>query len=410
MRKKVYVTAGYNTLFFGPGRPEFNPKEPMPSFETYLRDAATGVMAQLKHPVFDEGVIGNFMAPRFLKQANLPGFLPSVVPSLLYKPCIGVEGACGSGGRALGVALRSLLSDLAETVFVLGFEVQNGVKAVYGADILAGAAHVNGMRKEGAAHFFPALFAERAAAYYAQYGEEKTRRAMAKWYELSILNARKNPKAQEYHNVTKDLFELALTAPDPARFIPHLNLYHCSKVTDGASALVMASEEGLEKMGIAKEQTVEVVGVGEAEGDITQFPSEKTWLATTHVAAQRALKEANLKAEDLGVLELHDCFAITALLALEALELTARGEAAEAVLMGRFSAQGELPVNPSGGLCGFGHPVGGTGVRQLVDLWEQGIGTAPHLVQKKSPYGMMISMGGNDVTVTALVVKSFRDF
>lgn len=397
-------------MFFGPGRQEFDPLKPMPSFETYLRDAAEGCCAQVPNPQFDEGFIGNFMAPRFLKQANLPGFLPALVPSLLHKPCTGVEGACGSGGRALAGAMRTVLSDAADAVFVIGFEVQNSVKSVYGADILAGASYFNGMRKEGAAHFFPGVFSDRAGAYFEKYGHDQPRQAMAKWYQQSILNARKNPKAQEYHNKAVDLFALGMTAPDPARFVPHLNLYDCSKVTDGASALVIASDEGLKKLGIAREQAIEVVGIGAAEGNIMQKPPVPTWFSTTEVAAAKALEQAGIGIESLGLLELHDCFTITALLALEAIGLAAPGHAAEGILEGKYGPDGELSINPSGGLGGFGHPVGASGIRQMVDLLHQFTRQAANQLQPKQPYGMMVSMGGNDITVTALVVQGGERF
>lgn len=406
LRKKIYAAAGYNTLFFGPGRREFDPSMPMPTFESYLKDAAEGSSKQVPVPVFDEGVIANFMAPRFLKQANLPGFLPAFVPSLLHKPCTGVEGACGSGGRAIATAVRSVLSDAADSVFVLGFEVQNSVKSVYGADILAGASYFHGMRKEGYAHFFPGLFAERAGAYYQKYGQEQARRAMAAWYEQSILNARKNPKAQEYQNRATDLFALGMTEPDPARFVPYLNLYDCSKVTDGAAAVVIASEEGLRQLGIDKASAVEIVAVGGAEGDITQMPSDPTTFAATAVAAAKALEQAGIGKESLGLLELHDCFTITALLAIEALGFADRGRAGDRISEGWFSPKGRIPTNLSGGLGGFGHPVGASGVRQLVDLLHQLTGKAAFQSQPVQPYGMMISMGGNDVTVTAVVVKA----
>lgn len=404
LRKKVYVAAGYNTTFFGPGRREFDPTKSMPTFEAYLKEAAEGVSAQIPHPLPDEGVIANFMAPRFLKQANLPGFLPAFVPALLHKPCTGVEGACGSGGRAIATAVRSVLSDAADAVFVLGFEMQNSVKAVFGADILAGASYFRGMRKEGYAHFFPGVFAERAGAYYAKYGQENTRRAMAKWYELSILNARKNPKAQEYQNQTEDLFALGMTAPDPERFVPYLNLYDCSKVTDGASGLVVASAEGLKKLGVAKSAAIEIVAVGEAEGDITHAPSDPTAFAVTAAATAQAFTQAGIKPESLGLLEVHDCFSITALLAIEAIGLASPGEASTKILEGFFAPTGKLPTNPSGGLGGFGHPVGATGVRQLVDLLHQFTGKAAHQLKPARPHGLMVSMGGNDITVTAIIV------
>ncbi|MDB5106559.1 MAG: hypothetical protein JWP91_4248 [Fibrobacteres bacterium] len=404
-RKKVYFGAGYNTVYFGSGRKEFHPKHPMPTFETYLREAAQGTLAQIPHPEFDEGVIANFMAGRFLKQGNLPGFLPMAVPGLKGKPCVRVEGACGSGGLGLAAAVKSILADMADSVFVAGFEVQNTLKAVYVADVLAGAGYFNGDRKNGHAYFFPGAFSDRAGAYGERYGKDVMRQGMAKWYEQSILNARKNPKAQEYHNTVRDLYQLGMTPPDGRKFVPHLNLYDCSKVSDGASSLVVASEEGLRRMGLDKSRMVELAGFQGSEGDITEKPADPTVLENTGRAANGALEMAGIGKKDVGVLELHDCFSITGLLALESIGFAKAGGGPGFVLEGRVGAEGELPTNPSGGLGGFGHPVGGTGVRQMVDLLEQLTGKAPNQVKSAKDHGMMVSMGGNDKTVTALVVK-----
>jgi acetyl-CoA C-acetyltransferase len=263
-RKKVFVGAGYNTTFMGTGRKEFDPSKSMPPFENYLKETAEGTCGQVKTRAFDEGVIANFMSPRFLNQGNLPAFLPFMVPELRGKACTGVEGACGSGGRAIATAVKSVLADLADAVFVAGFEVQNTLKAVYGADVLAGAGYYKGERKKGHAYFFPGVFSDRAGAYYERYGKETTRQAMAIWYEQAILNARKNPKAQEFHNNTDNLIALAMTPPNPAKFVPHLNFYDCSKVSDGASSLLILSEEGLKKCGLDKKDVVEIIAIGGA--------------------------------------------------------------------------------------------------------------------------------------------------
>jgi len=402
-RKKVFVAAGYTTTFFGSGRKEFDPRKPMRTFEEYLLETAQGTCDQVDNPDFDEGVLGSFMPGRFIKQANLPGFLPFMVASLAGKPCVGVEGACGTGGRAIASAVRSVLSDLADAVFVAGFEIQNSVKAVYGADILAGAAYYNQERKKGHAFFFPSIFGERAGAYYEKYGYDRTREAMARWYEQSILNARCNPKAQEYHNTTEDLFKLGMRPPSPEGFIPHLNLFDCSKVSDGAASLLVLSEEGLKRCGIEKEDAIEIVAMGEAEGDITLEPDDLTVLSTT----KKAVQKAGCDARDLGLLELHDCFSITALLALEAIGLAEPGKAADFILDDNTRKEGSIPTNLSGGLGGFGHPTGATGVRQMVDLLQQLTGKAENQIEikEKKPLGMMISMGGNDKTVTCFVVK-----
>ena len=408
LRKKIYVAAGYNTTYFGSGRKDFDPSKPMRGFESYLKETAEGTAAQLASPNFDEGVIGSFMSGRFIKQANLPGFLPFMAPSLLGKPCTAVEGACGTGGRAIAIAARSVLAEMADTVFVAAFEIQNVVKSVYGADILAGASYYNGERKAGRAFFFPGIFAERAGAYYAKYGEDLSRRAMATWYEQSILNARKNPKAQEYENTTQDLIALGLTPPNPKQFVPYLNLYDCSKVSDGASSLVVLSEEGMQKLGIQANDVVEIVGIGEAEGDITASPTDATELSTTELAVKKALAQAGITKDDIAVLELHDCFTITALLALEAIGFADKGKAPRFILDGHTLPEGRIPTNLSGGLGGFGHPTGASGVRQMVDLLHQLTHKAENQINVQKPYGMMISMGGNDKTVTCIIVKSCR--
>ncbi len=403
-RKKIYIGAGYNTTYFGSGRKEFNVEKPMRSFEEYLKETAEGTCKQVKHPTFDEGILGSFMSARFLNQANLPAFLPFMVPSLLGKPCTGVEGACGTGGRAIAAAIRSVLSDLSKAVFVAAFEMQNSMKSVYGADVLAGASYYHKERKGGHAYFFPGIFAERAGAYYKKYGYENARKGMAKWYELAILNARKNPKAQEYHNTSENLFELGMTPPDPARFVPYLNHYDCSKVTDGASSLVVLSEEGVNACGIGQGDIVRVVGMGEAEGDITQSPDDLTVLSITEIAVQKALKQAGLTIKEIGLLEVHDCFTISGMLSLEAIGLTKAGKAPDFIMEGHTTIEGSIPTNLSGGLGGFGHPTGASGVRQMVDLLHQFTNKADNQAKLRKPYGMMISMGGNDKTVTCLIV------
>lgn len=405
-RKKVFAAAGATSLFFGPGRKEFDPSKPMPSYETYLMESAKETLTQVKNPTFDEGIIGSFMAAKFLNQANLPAFLPMLVPSLVGKPCTGVEGACGTGGRAIAMAVRSVLSDLSNSVFVLGFEMQNTVKSVYGADILAGAGYYKGERKKGSAFFFPGIFAERAGAYFKRYGEELTRKAMAKWYEQSILHARLNPKAQEYQNTKTDLFALGMTPPNPSQFLPYINLFDCSKVTDGAASIVIASEEGLKKLGISPDDAVEIISLGEAEGDISKKPEDETVLTQSKLAAQKAFETSELTPHDLGVLEVHDCFSITGLLMLEAIGAAPEGESPEYVLHGHSSMQGMLPTNLSGGLIGFGHPTGASGVRMMVDIQKQLTEKAALQAALKKPFGMMVSMGGNDKTVTAIIAKS----
>ncbi len=409
LNKPVYITAGYHTMFLGSGRKEFHPKKPRPGVDHYIIEAGKGTIAQIKGPEYiDEGVIANFMAARFNRQGNLAAFIPSIDPALQYKPCTRVEGACGSGGLGVYTAIKSVLSGMSDVVLTIGVEVQNSVKAVYGADFLAGAGYYDGERKNGHAHFFPSKFSERAGACFKKYGQQPVRTAMAHWYEQAIKNARKNPNAQEYHNKTDDLFQMGMTPPNPKVFVEHLNVFDCSKVTDGASALIVASEEGLKKLGIDKKEAIEMIGWGISVEDLKQTPPDLTKLITTQKAVEKAYQSSGLKPTDIGFIEVHDCFTVTALLALEAACIVKEGEAAGYVSEGKTSMDGELPVNATGGLIGFGHPTGGTGVRQAADIWQQLTGKAGDCqlkIKSQKPYGLMINMGGDDKTVVSFIFK-----
>src|SRR5512138_868833 len=256
MKRRIFFTAGYNTVSLGTGRKEFNPRKPRPGIEHYIKESGQAAVARLGGPQnIDEGVVGNFMAGRFVRQAHLGAFLPVIDDSLRYKPSLRVEGACASGGLALISGMRSVLSGTADIVLAIGVEVQNSVKAIYGADILAGAGWFHD-RKEGPAYFFPGLFSKRAGAYFEKFGREKTRKSFAVWYKNAIENARLCPTAQEYENNCQDLMTLALTEPDPARFTDYLNVYDCSKVSDGASAIGICSAEGLAKSGIPESEAI----------------------------------------------------------------------------------------------------------------------------------------------------------
>ncbi|MBT4290434.1 MAG: 3-ketoacyl-CoA thiolase [Deltaproteobacteria bacterium] len=405
LRKKVYVAAGYNTMFFGPGRKEFHPKKPMRAFEDYLNETFQGTCDQLVNTDFDEGVFTNFAAMRFIRQGNLPGFLPYLSKSLKGKSCTRVEGACGSGGLGIAAAVKTILSELADSVLVVGGEIQNSMKSVYGADVLSAAGYYKGDRKDGHAYFFPGVFSDRAGTYGSVYDKDLMRQGMAKWYELAVTSSRKNPKSQEHHNSVEDLFGLGMTPPNGKIFMDHLNLFDCSKVSDGASSLVVASEEGLKKLGVELEDAIEISGFASAEGDITEKPADPTVLDITKIAAEKALLMAGITISDLAMLELHDCFSIAALIALETIGFAKKGKGAEFLLEGNTKVSGKIPTNMSGGLCGFGHPVGVSGVRQMVDLLHQLTDKAEQQVAYKNPFGMMVCMGGDDKTVSVFVTR-----
>ena len=408
LRKKVYMVAGYNTISLGTGRKEFHPKKPRPGIDDYIKEAGQGVLKQIggaKH--VDEAVIGNFIAARFNRQGNLPAYLPFIDEGLRHKPAVRVEGACASGALALVTGIRSVLAETAEVVLVLGVEVQNTVKAIYGADILAAAGWAND-RKDGHAYYFPGKFSDRAKAYLKKFGDEEPRKAMAQWFVNAIDNARLCPTAQEYHNTTEDLWSLGMMKPNPRGFVDSLNVFDCSKVSDAASAIAVVSEEGLKRVGIPKSEAIEVLGIGQAEEDITKPPDDLTVLSTTREAVRKALESAGITRDQIGTVECHDCFTIAGILATEAIGFAPHGGGAEFILQGNTKRTGKVPFNTTGGLVGWGHPTGATGVHQAITILEQLTGKAGDAqipITSERPYGLSINMGGDDKSLVSIVYR-----
>lgn len=402
------MVAGYNTLSMGTGRKEFNPKKERPGLEEYIREAGQGTLKQIGGAAnVDECVIGNFMAARFNRQANLAAFFPYVDEGLRYKPAVRVEGACATGALALMTGIRSILAETAEVVLVLGVEVQNTVKAIYCADYLAGAGWFKN-RKTGHAYFFPGQFSDRAGAYFEKYGRENTRKAFARWYRNSIENARLCPTAQEYHNTAKDPEAMGMAEPNGKSFVDHLNVFDCSKVSDGASAIAIVSEEGLKRCGISPSEAIEVLGWGQMEEDITRPPVDPTELTTTKHAVRQALSSAGITRDQIGTAEIHDCFTIAGVLCMEAIGFAEKGKGPDYILEGHTSRTGKVPVNTTGGLIGWGHPTGATGVHQAVTIWEQltgKAGDAQITISAERPYGLTVNMGGDDKSLVSIVYK-----
>ncbi len=408
MKKKIFITAGYNTISLGTGRKEFNPKKARPGIEEYVKEAGSATLNMIGGAEnVDETVISNFDAAQYNNQGNLPGYAPFIDEKLRYKPSTRVEGACGSGGMAVATAIKFLLSEESDVVLTLGFEVQNTVKAVYGADYLATAGWWKD-RKTGHAHFFPGQFSDRAGKYYEKYGKDYTRNAMKQWYVNAINNARLDITAQEYHNTDKNLEKTASIEPNGKFFVDHLTVYDCSKVSDSSSALAVMSEDGLKRCNVDLSNTVEIVSFAQAEDDITTKPEDPTRLLTTEKAVKLALERAGITKDDICTVEAHDCFSIAGIMATEAIGFAEHGKGPEYVLSGNTAHDGKVPFNTTGGLIGWGHPVGATGVHQAVTIWQQltkQAGNAQIKLDPNRPYGMSINMGGDDKTVTVIIYK-----
>jgi acetyl-CoA acyltransferase len=180
----------------------------------------------------------------------------------------------------------------------------------------------------------------------------------------------------------------------------------CSQVSDGAAAILLASEAGLQKLGRSKAQCIQVRSYGFCTNPLGQV-SDLLHLETAAAAAGEALQDAHLAADDVQVAEVHDCFTIAELLMYEAVGLAEPGKGKELLLSGRTSLEGDVPVNPGGGLVGFGHPVGATGVKQIAEIYRQMKGLCgEYQIQRELHTGLTVNMGGDDRTVVSMVLEN----
>jgi acetyl-CoA acyltransferase len=414
LKRRAFILGGYITPFIGKKHPDFvwqkHPdfgRRENPTLEEYITQAVNGAFETtgVDPAAVDKAWIGNFVGELFSSQGHLGAAVIGAHPGLLHKPSMRVEGACASGGLAFSCALDAIQGGT-DVALVVGAEVQTTASARQGGDYLARASHY--ARQRAIDDFtFPALFARRAKACREAWGtsDEDLAYVSVKAY----ANANRNPLAH-MRNVRMS-FEVARSVGDsnPAflgneALAPYMKMSDCSQVSDGGAAAIVVSEEGLRRLGKNPSDAVEVLGLGHATGNLYE-DGDMLSLDTTRAAAARAYAQAGVQAKDIGVAEVHDCFTITELLMYEALGFAGHGQGAGLAREGRTTLTGDIPVNTGGGLVGFGHPVGATGVKQLVELWRQMHGRCGDYQLAKPPrIGLAANMGGDDKTAVVTVL------
>ena len=414
--RKVYIVGGAITPFIGKHHPDFiwrghadfgtKKNATLEELTTRaVRDAlaSTGVEAS----AIERGYVGNFAGELFSNQGHMGSMAVRADPELSGTPFIRVEGACASGGLAVVGAVESIQAGL-DVVMALGSEVQTTVSAREGAGFLARAAHWESERALDE-FTFPAMFARRAKHYEEAYGvgESEIAPVVVKAY----ANANRNPLAH-MRAVEVDAARAQTASDKNPRFLrneelkPYLKVTDCSQVSDGAAALILASEQGLKALGKDPADCVEITGYGVATsplGDVDDY----TFLGTTNLAANEAYDAAGIGPGDVQVAEVHDCFAITELMMYEALGFAARGKGAALAAAGETEIDGSIPVNTGGGLMAFGHPVGATGIKQALEVFRQMKGQCgDYQIAERPKVGVTANMGGDDRTS---VVIAYRD-
>lgn len=354
--------------------------------------------------------VGNFIAEKYTEQGHLGAFLTEVNPAFYGVPSARYEAACASSSVAIDAAQAKIQTGDYDVAIVVGWELMKTVDSKIGGDFLGRAAYYE---KEGKGIDlpFPKLFGKLADETLRKYPELDERRYMDALARISVINysnAKRNPLAQ-----TRKWFmsyeQASTRGTDTNPLVGgKLAVSDCSQVTDGATVVVLCSENFIKERGIENKPIIKGYGHRTApmlfEKKMADNAGSPYILPWTRQAVLDAYKRSGLSVDDIDVFETHDCFTSSEYAAISAFGLTEPGREYEAVESGLIAFDGKKPINPSGGLIGCGHPVGASGARMLLDLYKQVTGTAGGYQVAGVRNAMMLNIGGSATTNYVFVV------
>jgi acetyl-CoA C-acetyltransferase len=404
---KVYVLGGSQTDFSRNWA-----REGLEIYDMFAEVLRDGLHAAAVEPgQIQVGHVGNFVGDLFTGQGLLGGFFGQVFPEMGSIPTSRHEAACASGSIAILSAMRDIEAGHYDMACVLGLELMRNVDGKTGAEHL-GAARWMGHEANSADFPWPHMFDRITREYDQRYGIDSE--YLNRIAEVNFGNAKANPNAQ-----TRGWQFPAGCFSDDDELNPVIDgavrKMDCGQITDGAACVILASEKAARdhagKQGLKLADVPCIKGWGHHSAPILLetklqlsrdqpllFPHAK---ATLDDAWQRA---GFTSLTDLDGLETHDCFTVTEYMAIDHSGLTAPGESWKAVDEGRITADGDFPINPSGGLIGLGHPVGATGVRMLLDCTKQVSGTAGDYQLQRAENMITFNVGGSTTTCASFVV------
>ena len=305
--------------------------------------------------VVDSVYYGNFMGELAEHQGHQGPLMAEAVG--VQAPATRYEAACASSGAAVRSAVKDLRNGELDVALVGGTERMTNLGTAGATDALAIAA--DDLWEVRAGVTFPGAYALMARAYFDRFGGDRTDLA-----EIAVKN-HDNALDNEYAQYQREIdVETVLEAPVVSE---PLGLYDACPITDGASALVLVSDEYAEKAGL--DAPVAITGSGQGGDNMALHDREHLARApAAERAAAAAYDDAAVAPDDVDIAEVHDCFTIAEVLAIEALGFYEPGEGIGAAAAGETTIDGNLPVNLSGGLKAKGHPVGATGAAQVVEM------------------------------------------
>ena len=342
----------------------------------------------------DSMVVGCMSSGLFVGQEHLAALMADYL-GMCPIPSTRVESACASGGVAMRTGFLEVASGASDVVLVGAVEKMTDVSGDEATYALATAADQEWEGFSGVT--FPGLYAMMAVSHMEQYGT--TREQMAAVAVKNHENGSKNPHAQFPARITVEAVLESVKVADPLRILD------CSPITDGAAAVILCPAEMAAKLG--KKRPVKILGIGHGT-DTIALHSRKNFaeLASAERAANVAYEMAGKKPADIDVAEVHDCFTIAEIMATEAVGFVPKGKGGPAVEAGETAIGGRIPVNASGGLKSKGHPVGATGVAQVVEIVEQLRGESGQRQVKGARTGLTQNMGGTGASSVVHILEA----
>lgn len=362
--------------------------------------------------------IGNFSSDLFENQGHTAPIMADWV-GLTPRPATRVEDACASGGVALRQGILAIASGMVDIVLVGGIEKMTDLPIERVTDTLATAA--DALYEVPAGFTFPGLYASMATAYMAQYGANTD--VFLKVGYKNHENGALNDKAQFGQKIAdimeirkKSAIKKGLPVPtwenemaflrddraNPTIAWP-MRLYDCSPVSDGAAVVVLVSEDLAKRF---TDKPLYVIGAGQASDGATHSRPTMTSLPSAKYAAAAAYAMAGVKPADIQAVEVHDCFTVAEIIATEDLGFFEPGQGWRAADEGQTALNGVRPINTSGGLKSKGHPVGASGVGQVLEIWKQLRGEAGQRQLPGNPHlGLTHNVGGTGQTCTVHIFE-----
>jgi acetyl-CoA acetyltransferase len=381
----------------GVGMTKFSGKQDKTAVELFAEAAIDAINESNLKPkdiqaLFMGNALSDFAEGQSQPQAFVADYIgASNIPANRY------ENACASSSAAFRDAFMWVASGFYDIVLVGGAETAAKMGTPLATRTFAMAS--DSRYEYPAGITFPSVFALLAHLYAKKYDVplEKLKQQMAQVTVNSHYYGARNPKAQFQKEITIDDVLSSFMVCQP------LQLYDCCPFSDGGSAVVLVSEDKAKKL---TNKPVLVAGVGQASaGNLLSQKEYLPRLKSRELAAAQSYKMAGLSPRDIDVIELHDCFSIATIIALESLGLFELGKSGEAVEKGETRIGGKLPVNPSGGLKAKGHPIGATGTAQVYEIVRQLRGECGERQVEGAKVGMTDTLGGDGGTLCNVILK-----